>query len=606
MSKDFFDFFVSNSSDFGYEIDIKTKKITWYQDINNTLGYTSKNFDSIDSILDITKNKDKEKIKNKLTTTENNQKKSIIFKLKDSKNNYQEFEDIFIKNGEKIIGICKINIKKLNSEIKKSKKRYKKLFEANKIPVLIISTKTGKIVKANNAANRFYGYSDEEFKKLHIWQINQLPKDECFDLLKDSKNEKKECFSLRHKLKDGKEVDVETYTGPVSMKKEELIYSIVFNITKRKQALKKLKLSDTIYNNTKEGIFITDTKSRILSVNKAFENITGYKEKEVVNQKVNILKSNKHSFAFYKKLWTSIRTKGSWEGEITNKTKQNELFPQWLTINAVYDENNKPTNYIAVFTDIRKLKEQEKLIRQKDQIMFQQSKMASMGEMLKNIAHQWRQPLSVITSSASGLKLKKDFGMLSDDDFDEFTNGVLKSSTYLSETIDDFSNYFKNSIKNESFNVKEIIKKAVQLTEPSLRNYDIDLAYKVQENFKIYGIKNELIQVILNLINNSKDAFKENNIEYLQRSIYLEVKRNKKDISICIKDNAGGIDETIIDKIFEPYFTTKHQSQGTGIGLYMSKQIIEEHFNGRLFAQNSYIENKKGVCFYIIIPKELS
>ncbi len=602
MNNDFIDFFMENSSDFGYELDIKTKKITWYQDLNNLLGYESKTFDTIDDITKIVKHKDIEKFKNKIENTTNNQKNTISFRIKDSKGIYQDCEDTYISNNEKIIGIFKINIKKLSNEIKKSKKRYKKLFEANKIPVLIISSKTGKIVKANKAANKFYGYTNKEFKKIHIWDINQLSPKECFEIIRKSRDEEKDCFNFKHKLKDGRQIDVESYTGPVSIKKEKLIYSIVFDITKRKQAQKKLKLSKTIYDNTKEGIFITDTKSNFLSVNKAFENITGYKEEEVLNKKVNILKSDKHNLNFYKKLWEKLKTKGSWEGEIVNKTKQGELFPQWLTINAVYNENNIPINYIAVFTDIRKLKQQERLLREKDQIMFQQSKMASMGEMLKNIAHQWRQPLSVITSSATGLKLKKDFNMLTDSDFDEFADGILKSSTYLSETIDDFSNYFKNSSQEEVFKIEEIIKKAVQLTDASLRNFDIHLAYTIEKNFEIYGIKNELIQVLLNLINNAKDAFKELEDKHLSKNILLEVKKNHRNININIIDNAGGIKQTIIDKIFEPYFTTKHQSQGTGIGLYMSKQIIEEHFHGKLTITNTTLEKLNGACFTIIIP----
>ena len=600
MKNNFLKFIVENSSDIAYEIDLKTRKIKWYKDINTILEYEKeKNLSNIDSFIEIIKKNHQKYFLEKIDSKDNEQKE-IKYKIKKNNKDYQEWIDTFIKEENKIYGICKINYKKLSVELKKSKKRYQKLFEANKIPVLVTSLKTGKLVKVNKAANKFYGYTNKEFKKLHITDINTLPFDEIRSEVSKSLNGDKDCFNFKHKIKSGKVIDVEVYTGPISLKNEDLLYSIVFDITKRKQALKKLKLSDTIYENTKEGIFITDLDTRILSVNKAFEDITGYKEEEVVNKKVSILKSNKHSKAFYNNLWGSIKSKGSWEGEIINRNKRGNFFHQWVTINSVYDDNNKPTNYISVFTDFTKLKEQEQLLREKDKIMFQQSKMASMGEMLKNIAHQWRQPLSVITSSASGLKLKKEFGMLSDEDFNEFAEGILKSATYLSQTIDDFSNYFKNSSDQEVFLVNDVIEKAIQLTDSSLKSWDISVNTNFKKDCEIFGIKNELIQVLLNIINNSKDAYK--NQKDIKKVIEIETKEELLNSSITIKDFAGGIDEGILDKIFEPYFTTKHQSQGTGIGLYMSKQIIEDRLNGSINVENIYEDNKKGVMFKILIP----
>lgn len=600
MKNNFLKFIIENSSDIAYEINLESKKIKWYKDLNALLEYDkSKNLSDIDSFIQIIKKSHRNIFLEKLTINDT-EKRSLKYKIKKNNKEFQEWIDTFIKDGNKIFGVCKINYKKLSLEVKRSKKRYQKLFEANKIPVLVTSLKTGKIIKANKAANKFYGYTSKEFKKLHITDINTLPYEDLQKDIQKALTDEKECFNFKHKIKTGKIIDVEVYTGPISLKKENLIYSIVFDITKRKQALKKLKLSDTIYENTKEGIFITDLDTRILSVNKAFEDITGYKEKEVLNKKVSILKSNKHSKAFYNNLWSSIKSKGSWEGEIINKNKRGDFFHQWVTINCVYDDNNQPTNYISVFTDFTKLKEQENLLREKDKIMFQQSKMASMGEMLKNIAHQWRQPLSVITSSASGLKLKKEFGMLSDEDFNEFAEGILKSATYLSQTIDDFSNYFKNSSDQEVFLVNDVIEKAIQLTDSSLKSLDINVHTNFEKDSKIFGIKNELIQVLLNIINNSKDAYK--NSKDIKKTIEIETKEELLNASITIKDFAGGIDEGILDKIFEPYFTTKHQSQGTGIGLYMSKQIVEDRLNGSINVQNINEDNKKGVMFKILIP----
>ena len=504
-----------------------------------------------------------------------------------------------------LLGIARDITKELEvskKEADDNKKSYKQLFEANKIPVLIICPDTGKILNANKASLNFYGYSLKEIRSLHIYDINILSDDEINEEMSLAKKEQRDCFNFKHKLKDGEVIDVEVYSGPMKYNNKTILYSIIFNITKRRNIEAKLKQAHTIYQNTKEGIFITDLNGYVLSVNKAFEDITGYKEEEVIDHKINLLKSNLHNKNFYRDLWDGLIQKGIWEGEIINRNKSGLIFPQWLTINTVYDENHKPLNYIAVFSDFTKLKEQEKLLREKDQIMFQQSKMAAMGEMLRNIAHQWRQPLSVISSSATGLKLKKEFGILEDNDFEEFAEGILKSSKYLSETIEDFSNYFKNDKNKEHFLISNVIKRTIQLSEASLKNHNISLEITNIKDYKIYGIKNELIQVLLNIINNSKDAFK--NLHTDNPLLEISTKRVDGDIVIYIKDNAGGIDENIIEKIFEPYFTTKHQSQGTGIGLYMSQQIVSEHLKGSISARNlKNKQNKKiGVEFKIIIP----
>ncbi|WP_108061022.1 PAS domain-containing sensor histidine kinase [Poseidonibacter lekithochrous] len=505
-----------------------------------------------------------------------------------------------------LLGISRDITKEIDykNEIKESKKRYKKLFQANKIPVLLVCPDSGDIIKANKAAQKFYGYTSSEIKKLHITQINTLSSQEIQKEMMLAKNEERDCFNFKHKIKSGKLIDVEVYAGPIKFKNKKILYSLVFDITKRKQAEKKLKQAHTIYQNTKEGIFITDLNGKILSVNKAFEQITGYQESEVIDKNSNLLKSDTHSKKFYSRLWKTLAEKGLWEGEIINKTKAGKIFPQWLTINTVYDESHQAVNYIAVFTDFTKLKEQEQLLREKDQIMFQQSKMASMGEMLRNIAHQWRQPLSVITSSATGLKLKKEFGILNDEDFSEFADGILKSTNYLSETIEDFSNYFKNSKNKEYFFISEILDKTTQLSKATLKNSDIKIEIDVENNYEIYGIKNELIQILLNLINNTKDAYnnKQQEVQYLK----IYTKKYMNNVVIFVRDIAGGIPENILTKVFEPYFTTKHQSQGTGIGLYMSKQIVEERLKGAIDAYN--IEEKindekyKGMEFKITIP----
>ena len=229
---------------------------------------------------------------------------------------------------------------------------------------------------------------------------------------------------------------------------------------------------------------------------------------------------------------------------------------------------------------------------QQQHILFQQSKMAAMGEMLGNIAHQWRQPLSVITTASTGMRLQKELEVLDDESFEQSITNITNSALYLSKTIDDFRNFFKTDKIENDFNIQDTFEKIFKLTNGQFSHNDITFDKNIEE-IKLFGLENELIQALINILNNSKDALME--IEKpIPRLIFIDVYKENEKIIIKIKDNAGGIDEKIIDKVCEPYFTTKHQSKGTGIGLYMTSEIIKKHMNGTFKIANTEVnyENK--------------
>ena len=239
---------------------------------------------------------------------------------------------------------------------------------------------------------------------------------------------------------------------------------------------------------------------------------------------------------------------------------------------------------------------------EKNRLSIQQSRMASMGEMLENIAHQWRQPLSIISVSASGMKLKKELGILSEEDIDDSIRHIKTSTEYLSNTIDDFRSFFSKDKIFSTIDIRKTIDKAFDLVSPTFSKSEITVIRDVQ-SVSFLSFENELIQVLMNILINAKDALDSRESEKL---IFVKIKQLNNRISIIIKDNAGGIQKDIIDKIFEPYFTTKHQTQGTGIGLYMSKLIVEKHLDGQIKVKNTSFEfNKKiyhGALFKIILP----
>ena len=246
----------------------------------------------------------------------------------------------------------------------------------------------------------------------------------------------------------------------------------------------------------------------------------------------------------------------------------------------------------------------ENEIRKKEEILTNQSKMAALGEMIGNIAHQWRQPLSAISVSASGIKVQNEFGLLDDKELNYSIAGILNSTKYLSQTIDDFRDFIKGDKKETSFNLSKNINKNLGILQGSLKIDNITVILDCDEDIDINNYPNELTQVFINIINNAKDALEENKIK--ERYIFVSLKKEKETALLIIKDNANGIAENIIDKIFDPYFTTKDKAMGTGLGLYMSYKIINESMNSKIEVSNtSYVfDNKKfvGAEFIITLP----
>ena len=311
-------------------------------------------------------------------------------------------------------------------------------------------------------------------------------------------------------------------------------------------------------------------------------------------------------------------------GDITLSQKQ-EILNKWISVNyqeeVDYSFFYKALAFFVIFILLTLLIYRHYLLKklnaqlnekieleiqkneEKNRILIQQSRMASMGEMLENIAHQWRQPLSTISIAASGMEVKKEFSTLSDKEFYDSINHIKKATMYLSHTIEDFRSFFNKKKTLSKINSKKVIDKTLELMGNTFVQNRITLINNTQE-IETLSLENELIQVLMNIFANAKDALKQ--LSGDNKYIFIDVFENENNLVIQIKDSAGGIKDEIIDKIFEPYFTTKHQFNGTGIGLYMSKLIVERHLKGTLNAKNvefTFMENlHKGALFEIVLP----
>lgn len=224
--------------------------------------------------------------------------------------------------------------------------------------------------------------------------------------------------------------------------------------------------------------------------------------------------------------------------------------------------------------------------REKEQLLIQQSRLAAMGEMIESIAHQWRQPLNIIGLAVANINMKRSLGLLENEEFEKNNAIINNNLAFMSNTIDDFRNFFNKDKESIYFNPVQPIHEIFNLLGEQLHYAKITYVVHKKCDVEIYGVVNEFKQVILNLVNNAKEAIKSKS-DNREGKIEVTVRCDTIHLYIDISDTGGGVPSAIVERIFEPYFTTKLHNKGTGIGLYMSKVIIEQHFEGSLSVNNS-------------------
>ncbi len=376
---------------------------------------------------------------------------------------------------------------------------------------------------------------------------------------------------------------------------------INYKLQKSKEELEKRNIQleeknnefERMINALTEGLVISDEKGYCENINNLGVKLLGFNSKEeivghhildfVAPESKELVKINLQS--------EDLRTY-----EVELLTKDNRQFTAYVSGQVIQLDNKKKR--ISTVVDISHVK-------QKDQLISRQAKLADMGQMIGNIAHQWRQPLSLISSNASGMKLYRDLGKLDDKLFNDSVEQIIKTTNHLSQTIDDFKNFIKDDKRKTVFCLNDIIKKDLSLLEGIIKtNHIIIDIKKYDEEITLKGYPNELIQAIMNIITNCKDALEASSVE--EKLIFIEVGKINRYGYLRIYDNANGIDESIKDKIFQPYFTTKHKSQGTGLGLFMTHRIINDSMDGTIKVDNIdfeiHNEKYRGACFTIELP----
>ena len=337
----------------------------------------------------------------------------------------------------------------------------------------------------------------------------------------------------------------------------------------------------------------TDTKGFITSASQAFSDISGYTKQELIGQPHNIVRDPNTPKELYAELWETIQAGKIWKGELKNLKKDGGYYWVFATISPNFNNNDDIISYSAIRHDITSKKE----LATQQTLLIEQSKSAAMGEMIAMLAHQWRQPLQATSMLIQQLPLEKMLdGVISDETLDNVVQQTQKQIEYMSKTIDDFRDFFRPDKTKDIIYINALIEKARELIAYTLRVDSIELKIEVKDNIEINVHINEIVQVLINIVKNARDALIETNID--GREILIYSYRKGHNIIIEIKDTAGGVPQNIISHIFDPYFSTKKSKNGTGLGLYMSKNIIENHGNGRLSIHNE----KNGAVFKITLP----
>lgn len=382
------------------------------------------------------------------------------------------------------------------------------------------------------------------------------------------------------------------------------------DISEHKQIEENLRFKSKIVTKMSEGINLVRTSDRIIVyTNPKFDEMFGYAPDELLGKHISIVNApdDKTPKETTKIIVKAVEKQGFWRGELRGVKKDGTTF--WSS--ASISKFNHPQYgevFITLQQDITERKKAEEMLKarqreieelnatletrvkeelekniQKDTVMMQQARLAAMGEMIGHIAHQWRQPLNALNLILYNIQDLLENDMLEPEMTEELTSKGKKLITKMSTTIDDFRNFFKPSKEKGIFSVNNIIKSSLALLDPSFKHNNISVRLNESKQINTLGIANEYSQAILNILNNAKDAILDRETA---GKIIIDIFEENENAILSIKDNGGGIPDDLFDKIFEPYFTSKHSLNGTGIGLSLSKQIIEKHMGGSISVQN--------------------
>lgn len=499
----------------------------------------------------------------------------------------------------KVVGFIQDITKQIEikNKLQISNDKYEKAFNSTPNIIIISNLQTGQFYEINKTCEHILGYSREELIGKTTFDINLWAdfndRTEYIENLKKNGSVDNAIYSFNKK--NGDKIIANVYANIVTIDDEKYILAVADDITqehKTKELLQQKKRElETIFNEAPNPIMLHNEEGKVLMINKIWEKLTGYNFDEIdtiekwtknaYGEKMSVVQEDIN--ALYG-LSSAVD-----EGEYPIHTKNGDIIT-WQFSSAPIGIIDGKRSVISSAMDITELK-------RKDEMLIAQSRLAAMGEMIGMIAHQWRQPLTVISMSANNMILDIALDDLDAPHIKAYSNEILLQTQHLSKTIDDFRNFFKSDKSLLKIKVQKILDDTYAIVKDSLLNHNITLQTSYASESEVDVYPRELMQVFVNLINNAKDALILKKCEDAQ--IHVKVFEDEEYVITEICDNGGGINEAILPKIFDPYFTTKDEKTGTGLGLYMSKMIINEHLHGTIEAFNKHT----GACFRVKLRK---
>jgi PAS domain S-box-containing protein len=476
-----------------------------------------------------------------------------------------------------------------------------------------------KIVYVNKNFLKMIGYTIEDIPSDRAWFTKAYPDEayqqyissEWFKAVEDAKANQTDLIGSPAKIrcKDGKDrwFSITTQLNhPISDKYRTIIFlhtdspsEIQLKLDEKSlDLLNEKRLLKTIIDTAPIRIFWKDKEGIYLGCNQAFLNDAGLSNEHQIIGKSDYDMVWSENAQAYREDDRRVQESGVPELNFLERQEQQDGKYLMLSISKVplINPSGETIGVLGLYQDITKEFKTQEELKEKDNLLLAQSRQAAMGEMISMIAHQWRQPLGAIAAVVSTIQVQRELGNSSMEQTTKQLEVISGQVEYLSRTISDFSNFFKRDKASKHVQPCEIIDNALMIIGKLLENNNIELHLSCLGTKPFNTFANELQHVFINLIKNSADALIENNNK--EKWISISSEDDSKFITYEISDNAGGIDESFIHRIFEPYFSTKDEKNGTGLGLYMSKTIVEKHLRGSISCKN----NDAGAVFTIKLP----
>ncbi len=515
------------------------------------------------------------------------------------------------------------HIKQLADKVQENVKRLRDITDTL-AEGLLLQDLQGRITFANQEAQEMLGWSEAELighdahEKIHAIQPDgtRMPLEIC-PIQVAIRSAKRFCGETLFQRRDGKLIPVSVTVSPFRknshLSEAVITFRCIDERIRMQQKLREtLRENNLILNTAQVGIcMLKDNK--LVWANKHLKKMFGYPLREIRNKSAQLFFPDDDAFAELDKKAHPVLARGRFfEQEIRLRHKNGEVF--WCHVRgAAMDSANPDAGSIWVILDIERIKQSEQKFQQlnrelgkrvieethknveQERILTHQARLAAMGEMIGNIAHQWRQPLNTLGLVVQNIAEDYRDGLLDQSSLDEYRDTAINTVHKMSCTIDDFRNFFQPNRHKERFDLQKPIREAYHLIEASMKNNSIAVTIDCPDDLTAWGFPNEFAQVMLNLMANAKDALVEHNTT-ATRKIDISARTEGKRALVCVRDNGGGIPEDIMDRVFDPYFTSK--KNGTGIGLYMTRVILEQHMHGNIFCRNT----EEGSEFTLTFP----